>query len=150
MYAARERMTVRGKTRAGLGSRPNCVDWLGLWVEEEDGEGEEDEEEEDEDEEELEQKEAGVLEALEVLGVESAAPWESHSCLQPIVAVALSKAVTPSGGQVEMDGFWKESLMSDELTPFSAKEPGGTKRRSQINTDNFKHHTHSQTIFYIQ
>lgn len=37
-------MTVRGDTRELLGSRPHCVDWLGLWLEEEDGEGGEEEE----------------------------------------------------------------------------------------------------------
>lgn len=44
LYAARDMMTVRGDTRAGLVSRPHCVDWLGFWVEEEDGQGEEEEE----------------------------------------------------------------------------------------------------------
>lgn len=44
LYAARDMMTVRGDTREVLGSRPHCVDWLGLWLEEEDGEGGEEEE----------------------------------------------------------------------------------------------------------
>lgn len=104
-------MTVRGDTRAGLESRSHCVDWLGLWVEEEDGDGEE--------EAELEQREGGVLEALE----QSWLPRESHSCLNPCVSVLMSMVLTPSGGQVEVEGFWKESARSEELTPFSAKEP---------------------------
>lgn len=107
-------MTVRGDTRGALGSRPHCVDWLGLWLEEEDGEGGE--------EEELEYREGGALEALE--GLEASwLPRESHSCLNPCVPVATSEVTAPSGGQVEVDGFCKESATSDELTPFSAKEP---------------------------
>lgn len=35
----------------------------------------------------------------------------------------MSEVKAPSGGQVEMEGFCKESALSDELTPFSAKEP---------------------------
>lgn len=64
-------MTVRGDTLVGFGCRPHCVDWLGLWVEEEDGDGEE--------EDEPESREGGALMALE--GLE--ASWESHSCLNP-------------------------------------------------------------------
>lgn len=41
LYAARDMMTVRGDTRAGLGSRTHCVDWLGRCAEEDDGEEEE-------------------------------------------------------------------------------------------------------------
>lgn len=52
-------MTVLADTRAGFGLRLRCVDWLGLWVEEEDGEGEEDEE--------LEYRDGGALEALDWL-----------------------------------------------------------------------------------
>lgn len=114
-------ITVRGDTRVGLGSRPHCVDWLGLWAEEEDGEGE--------DEEELEQREGGALEALEGLE-ESWLPRESHSCLNTWVTVPMSEVTAPSGGQVEVEGFWKESATSDELTPFSAKEP---ERRHEEN-----------------
>lgn len=105
-------MTVRGDTRAGLGSRPHCVDWLGLWVDEDDGEGAE--------EEELEHREGGALDCWEELE-ESWLPRKSHSCLKPCVTVPASDVTAPSGGQVE--GFWKESATSDELTPFSAKEP---------------------------
>lgn len=114
-------MTVRGDTRTGLDSRPHCVDWLGLWVEEEDGEGEE--------EEELEYREGGVLETLEGLEL-TWLPGESHSCLNPCVIVPLSLVLSPSGGQDEVEGFWEESARSDELTPFSAKEP---ERRVKVN-----------------
>lgn len=44
LYAARDRMTVRGDTLEHLDARPHCVDWLGLCVEEEEVEGEEEEE----------------------------------------------------------------------------------------------------------
>lgn len=103
-------MTVRGDTRVGLVSRPHCVDWLGFWVEEEDGEGEE--------EEELEYKEGGVLETLETLGV-NWLPGESHSCLKPRVRVLMSEE--PSAGKVEVEGLCPDT--SEELTPFSAREP---------------------------
>lgn len=106
-------MTVRGDTRVGLGSRPDCVDWLGLWVEEDDGEGEEEEEEE------LEYREGGGLESLE--GLETS--WESHSCLSSCVAVATSEVKGPSAGQEEVEGFCTESATSEELIPFSAREP---------------------------
>lgn len=59
------------------------------------------------------------MEALDWL----ATSWESHSCLNPSVTVPISMVTTPSGGQVEMEGFCKDSATSDELTPFSAKEP---------------------------
>lgn len=49
-------MTVRGNTLEDLGERRHWVDWLGLWVEEEEGE---------EDVEELEQRDGGGLESLE-------------------------------------------------------------------------------------
>lgn len=90
------------------------MDWLGLWVEEEDGEGEE--------EEELEHREGGALEVLEGLE-ESWLPRESHSCLNPCVDVPMSEVTAASGGQVEVEGFWTDSATSEELTPFSAKEP---------------------------
>lgn len=61
------------------------------------------------------------MEVLEGL-TENWLPRESHSCLNP-VAVPTSDMVAPSGGQEEVEGFWKESATSDELTPFSAKEP---------------------------
>ena len=60
------------------------------------------------------------MEALEGLG----AIWlacESHSCLKPCVTVPTSEKA--SGGHVEVEGFCKDMAMSDELTPFSAKEP---------------------------
>lgn len=41
-------MTVRGDTRGGLDNRAQCVDWLGLWVEEEDEEEVDGEDEEPE------------------------------------------------------------------------------------------------------
>lgn len=44
LYAARDKMTVRGDTLEDLDARAHCVDWLGLWVEEEEVEGEDDEE----------------------------------------------------------------------------------------------------------
>lgn len=66
-------MTVRGDSEIAP-SRPDCVDWLGLCVEEEDGEGEEEEEE-------LEYWNGCPLEAS----------WESHSCLISCVMVAMSE-----------------------------------------------------------
>lgn len=62
----------------------------------------------------------GALEALEGLE-ENWLARESHSCLKACVTVPTSKVTAPSGGQVEVEGFWKESATSDELTPFSAK-----------------------------
>lgn len=53
---------------------------------------------------------------------ESWLPRESHSCLNTCVTVPMSEVMAPSGGQVEVEGFWKESATSDELTPFSAKQ----------------------------
>lgn len=62
------------------------------------------------------------MEALE--GLEASwLPGESHSCLNPCVTVPISEVTAPSGGQVEVEGFCKDSATSDELTPFSAKEP---------------------------
>lgn len=86
------------------------MDWLGFWVEEEDGQGEE--------EEELEYKEGGVLETLETLGV-NWLPGESHSSLKLWVRVLMS--AWPSAGQAEVEGLCRDT--SEELTPFSAKEP---------------------------
>ena len=91
-------MTVRGDTLArcaDLLPRPHCVDWLGLWVEEE-------------EEEELEQKEGFVvLEAGAPAG--SWLPRESHSCLTRRGDV-LPSLVTPGAGTPEdAQGFWDES-----------------------------------------
>lgn len=62
------------------------------------------------------------MEALE--GLEASwLPGESHSCLNPCVTVPISEVAAPSGGQVEVEGFCKESATSDELTPFSTKKP---------------------------
>lgn len=72
------------------------------------------------------------MEALEGLEASWLA-WESHSCLKPCVTVPTSE--TPSGGQVEVEGFCKDTAMSDELTPFSAKEPEWRQEERK----NFKH-----------
>lgn len=56
---------------------------------------------------------------------ESGVPSESHSSLIPSVDVPMSMVTMPSGCEVEVEGFWKESATSDELTPLSAKEPEG-------------------------
>ncbi len=63
---------------------------------------------------------------------ESWLPRESHSCLNTCVTVAMSEVVAHSGGQLEVEGFWKESATSDELTPFSAKEPEWRHEESKI------------------
>lgn len=63
---------------------------------------------------------------------------ESHSCLKPCVnvTVLMSEVMAPSGGQVEVEGFWQESATSDELTPFSGKEPEWRHEESmRINTN---------------
>lgn len=61
----------------------------------------------------------GTLSELE----ESWLPRESHSCLKPSVRVAMSEVRRPSGWEVDVEAFWKESAKSDELTPFSTREP---------------------------
>ena len=130
-------MTVRGNTQVGLASRPHCVDWLGFWAEEEeDGQGEE--------EEELEYKEGGVLATLEMLGVN----WlsgESHSCLKPRVIVLMSEK--PSAGQLEVEGLCKAA--SEELTPFSAKEPEWRRELKQW-TGFAPHSIKLETIFILK
>lgn len=77
------------------------------------------------------------MEALEEL-VENWLPRESHSCLNPCVIVPTSELMTPSVGQVEVEGFWKESATSDEVTLFSAKEPEGSKRVSEHVKNKYK------------
>lgn len=90
-------------------------------MEEEDGEKEE--------EEDMEQRDGGALEALEALE-ESWLANRSHSCLNPCVTVLCSLVRGPSGGLEEVEGLWEHSATSDELTPFSAKEP---ERRGEEN-----------------
>lgn len=62
------------------------------------------------------------MEGLEGLE-ENWLPRESHSCLNTCGTVPTSEVTGPSGGHVEVEGFCNESATSDELTPFSAKEP---------------------------
>lgn len=58
-------------------------------------------------------------------------PRESHSCLKTRVSVLMS--ARPSAGQVvvevevEVEGFCRDT--SEELTPFSAKEPEGRQKK---------------------
>lgn len=73
----------------------------------------------------------GALEGLE----ENWLSRESHSCLKPCDAEPTSGDVPASGGPVEVEGLWEESALSDELTPFSAKEPECRRGERKVKKD---------------
>lgn len=75
------------------------------------------------------------MEALEGLRT-NWLPGESHSCLKPRVSVPMSEK--PSAGQAEaeaeaeaeVEGFCRDT--SEELTPFSAREPEDTHEAKRL------------------
>lgn len=64
------------------------------------------------------------MEALEGLGANGLSR-ESHSCLMAWVSVLMSEKPSAGQAEAEAEGFCCDT--SEELTPFSAKEPEGRR-----------------------